>query len=343
MMRYLFLLCISLFVIACHQEPVEIQPAFYYWKNIPKTLSNAEKAALEEQQTQKLYLRFFELKPHPEFQAVPVNKISLQANSINSDVEIIPTIFIRNEVFKNIEVNFIDTLAQKTLRLIEKYHQERFVNSNFTEIQMDCDWTVSTKAAYFQFLKNIKQQTDKKVSVTLRLYPYKYTNDMGVPPVDRAMLMCYNLLNPLKAKDKNSILDLETLKAYLHPRQDYPLPLDIALPIFSWMQFYHYGQFQGLIYPEHENIKDILIPERPLWYKVKQDTSMGEYYLREGDEIKYEEVPYPQLEAVVELIKKYVDLEGKTTVALFHLDDKNLNYYETKLPTVYSLFTKSRD
>lgn len=337
-MRNLFFLLL-LFCLSCQNEPLEIQPAFYYWKNLPKALSDAEKEALQEHQTQRFYLRFFELKSHPKFQAVPVNKISLEANSLSANQEIIPTIFIRNEVFKTIKKDFIDSLAQKTLGLIEKYHGERFSASKFEEIQMDCDWTESTKEAYFQFLKNIKEQSDKKISVTLRLYPYKYKDNMGVPPADRAMLMCYNLLSPLKAKDKNSILDLETLKAYLHPQQDYPLPLDIALPIFSWMQFYHYGQFEGLIYPKNDKIKDILIAERPLWYKVKLDTSLGEHYLREGDEMKYEDLPYDQLEAAIELIKKYVSLEGKTTIALFHLDDKNLNYYaKANLSDLYNLF-----
>ena len=40
--------------------------------------------------------------------------------------------------------------------LIDKYSKERFSNidnGNFKEIQIDCDWTKSTKDKYFYLLK----------------------------------------------------------------------------------------------------------------------------------------------------------------------------------------------
>ncbi len=342
MMRYLYFIGLSLLLIACQQEPVEIQSAFYYWKNSTQNLSDQEKGALSTHQTKRLYVKFFEIEPHAEFEAIPVTKLRLVPKSLPTHLEIIPTVFIRNEVFKTIEKEFIDSLAIKTQALIQKYYKDRFADLAFKEIQIDCDWTEGTKAAYFQFLQSFKKQSHQSISVTLRLYPYKFSDKMGVPPVDRAMLMCYNLLSPLKAKDKSSILDIETLNAYLHPKRKYPLDLDIALPIFSWMQFYHYDQFQGLIYPEDAGIKSILFPTAPFWYKVKKDTSIGDLYLRAGDKVKYEEVLYDDLKTAIALIKKNVSLKGKTTIALFHLDDKNLNTYATQdLSNLYTLFQPS--
>ncbi|MBK7469002.1 MAG: hypothetical protein IPJ43_20660 [Saprospiraceae bacterium] len=61
----------------------------------------------------------------------------------------------------------------------------------------------------FLFPTKLKSISDKEISATLRLYPYKYTDNMGVPPVDKVMLMCYNLLNPLENLKQNSILDLK--------------------------------------------------------------------------------------------------------------------------------------
>ena len=45
------------------------------------------------------------------------------------------------------------------------------------------------------------------MSATIRLHQVKYRADTGVPPVDRGMLMAYNLLPPDQAGERSSILD----------------------------------------------------------------------------------------------------------------------------------------
>ena len=95
---------------------------------------------------------------------------------------------------KNNPVN-VNDLAKKTFDFIAQINSKNKISCQ--EIQIDCDWTKSTKDKYFYLLKKIKELSKKEISCTLRLYPYKYPEIMGVPPVDKAMLMCYNLIKPL--------------------------------------------------------------------------------------------------------------------------------------------------
>ena len=129
----------------------------------------------------------------------------------------------------------------------ENYDKTKDKIFDFNEIQIDCDWTKYSKEKYFYLLKKIKELSDKKLSCTLRLYPYKYPDIMGVPPVDKATLMCYNLIKPLSQQNKNSILDIEELKKYLNEKKSSPLHLDIVLPTFYWTQLYQNNQFVQLL------------------------------------------------------------------------------------------------
>ena len=68
-------------------------------------------------------------------------------NELDS-VTIVPTIFIKNEIFKFNDEKSLDLLADNIVFLTEKYIQEAPIR-NSDEIQIDCDWTKSTKEKYF--------------------------------------------------------------------------------------------------------------------------------------------------------------------------------------------------
>jgi len=162
---------------------------------------------------------------------------------------------------------------------------------------------------------------------------------MGVPPVDKAMLMCYNLINPLENEDKNSILDLNEFRSYLSRNEKYPIHLDIALPIYSWMQCYQNNHFSGMIYHDNASILKQLAPIKPLWYLVRKDTLINDLYLRVGDKIKYEDISEEKLEKAIDLIKKNVQLDSTTTVSFFHLEETNLKQISyAALDSLYAHF-----
>mgnify|MGYP001087413830 CR=1 FL=1 len=326
-----FIIVLGVILLAsCTEQKVEVIPAFYYWKNKARKLSLAEQQALTTLGTKKLYVKFFEVESDADIDVIPTAKTSLKLETAQSEIEIIPTIFVRNEIFKQLTEPRLDSLAGQILKLVDKYYKEKYavIAANYQELQIDCDWTSTTKEKYFYLLKRLKERSKKKLSCTLRLYPYKYPDKMGLPPVDRAMLMCYNLIGPLENKHKNSILDLKELKPYLVANKPYKIPLDIALPIFSWMQVYQYNRFVGLLRVSNTHFDDFLQKVDGLWSVVKKDTVIGNTYLRIGDKIKYEAVDSTILNEAISVLKKSLALKGTTTIALFHLDENNLNNYK---------------
>lgn len=332
---------VLLLILACNKKPVIVQPAFYFWKSNNYQFSEAERKYIDTLQLQKLYVKFFEVAPDPVFGNAPISKTSLRISKWDSiTAEIIPVVFIKNDVFRQISNTGLDSLTNNVVFLVNKMKSEK-INIISNEIQIDCDWTESTKENYFYFLKSLKQLSGQTVSVTLRLYPYKYPDKMGIPPADKVMLMCYNLLNALQHETKNSILDIDELKQYLNQRKQYPLHIDVAFPAYSWMLLYQNNQFRGSFNQQNENLLSILSPVNNLWYEVNKDTVVEEYYLRKGDRVKYETITPEVLLQAAKMMKDNMVLQDTVTISIFHLDEQKLkNYSYEILHNVYTTFSR---
>lgn len=341
MKKNFFFLFIFGFLLSCSNKIEKVEKSIYFWKSDSWQLNQNESAILKNLKIRKLYIKFFEIDHNEAYGDFPISKTSLRFYQLDS-LDIVPTVYIKNEVFKNTSRERLDTLASNITFLINKYKEDRFKGANAVkEFQMDCDWTLTTRENYFYFLKRLKLVSGKKISCTLRLYPYKYPEKMGIPPVDKATLMCYNLINPLENHSKNSILDIEELKLYLNKKRKYPLHLDIALPTYSWMQVYKNDHFYKVIYDRQKEVLKSLKEIKPLWYEVTRDTVVDNFYLRIGDKIKYENLTSKKINEAIEVIKKNVDFDANTTVTLFHLDDEQLsNYSNEELSGFYSNFNK---
>lgn len=325
----------------CSNKIETVEKSFYYWKSDSWDFSEKENSILQTLEIRKLYVKFFEVDHDKNFGNFPISKSNLKLNKQGSFSEIIPTVYIKNEVFKETDKKGLDTLAANINFLIHKYEAKFSPFAVAKEFQMDCDWTLKTKDNYFYFLKKLKLISKKEISCTLRLYPYKYPEKMGIPPVDRATLMCYNLINPLENKSKNSILDLKELESYLNKKRKYPLHLDIALPTYSWMQVYQNNKFTTVIYKNQKEILPKLKKIKPLWYEVTEDHLAGDFYLRIGDKIKHEVLPPDQINQAIEVIKKNVVFDLQTTVTLFYLDEEQLSKYSDEtLSGFYTNFSK---
>jgi len=342
-MKHIFLLlAISAVFFSCSHKAEHVERAFYYWKNNSWYLDHPDTDILKSAQVKKVYLKFFEVEHSKILGNIPTAKSGLRINDSDS-LTVVPTVYIRNEVFKKSTHQSLDSLADNVNFLISKYKKdERLNGASFEdEYQIDCDWTLSTKDNYFYFLKKLKQLSGVSISCTLRLYPYKYPDKMGIPPVDKAMLMCYNLINPLDEKSKNSILDIKELTAYLDKSKKYPLHLDVALPVFSWVQVYHNKHFSDILYTNTTNLKRILKAEKPMWYQVQKDTVINDLYLRMGDKIKIEEINATDINEAIDILKKHVNLDKTITVSLFHLDQEQLSHYKNEEITgFYNRFTE---
>ena len=331
---------------SCKKEfkGAKVERAFYYW-SAESDLNNDNQKRLNDLKTQKLYIKYFEVDFNKAMGNFPFSKTQLSNYSIQDikDLTIVPTVFIKNEIFKFNSEKDLDVLADNMVFLIDKYSKEHFESEiTNTEIQIDCDWTASTKDKYFYLLKKIKQKANRTLSCTLRLYPYKYDDKMGIPPVDKATLMCYNLIKPLSEKDKNSILDYEELKKYMNRSTAYPLHLDIALPIFFWSHLYQNNQFSGLLEMNTNQLQSFTKRVHPMWYEVTKDTVIHyDQYLRVGDKIKCEEVSKATIEKTIDLLKSKLAFDDTVTISLFHADDNALNQFTNEeITSFYDSFTK---
>lgn len=323
---------VCLLITGCKNNSTIVDTGFYYWKTTQWNFSRDELKTLYETNSKHVFIKLFEVDIDPIFTNSPISKTNFNFypsynhyDETPLNLEFIPIVFIKNIVLLNLSESGIDSLVDNIHFLINKK-----MGVTFKEIQIDCDWTERTKKNYFYLLKNLKVLSSKKISCTLRLYAYTYPQKAGIPPVDRVSLMCYNLLNSNKNPDKNSILDLNELKLYIKNAKEYPLKVDIALPVFSWYHLYQNNIFKGYI-PSYEIPESAINkPFKPLWHRCNLDIETSTQYIREGDIIKKEEVNTELLINCVDLLKKHIKFGDTTRVTFFHLDDRNLNQYETK-------------
>jgi len=215
---------------------------------------------------------------------------------------------------------------------------------NIKEIQLDCDWTNKTRGKYFALLSEVKTYLNPKdilLSSTIRLHQVKYFKETGVPPIDKGMLMFYNIGDINDPKTTNSILDLDDAKKYLTNFWEYPLKLDIAFPIFSWGVLIRRGRTIKLISNlRPEDLKDdnkyIKVEENK--YKVINSHYLEGYYLYEKDLIRTENVSCEQLTDAAKIMSSVLDNKD-IVVSFFHLDRKCLKYYDyEELKTVCDIF-----
>ncbi|MCG3657884.1 hypothetical protein [Aliarcobacter butzleri] len=183
----------------------DIQISFYSWEN-----------SFEEQNiNEKLYIKVLDVNFSTKLEL-------LKTNIKDAPKNFIPVIYITNETMKNVDYSLVSKAILETLK-----------NYKFDEIQIDCDWSLSTRSNYFNLLEDLKEKLNKTISATIRLHQIKYYTKTGIPPVDYGVLMYYNMSNIGDFNTKNSILDNEIAKKYHYNFDVYPLKLKLALPLYS--------------------------------------------------------------------------------------------------------------
>lgn len=300
-LRFFFILFLA---VSCSRQQ-ERRYTFYYWKT-HLTLDHAEKDALQKASLPFLYTRFFDVdKIYGKFQ--PVGVIT-KDESFATGKQIIPTVFITNRTFLNITDQEIKFLAKSIYGLVRKKASAYHLKTG-NEIQIDCDWTAGTRDDYFKFLNELKKISGRTVTCTLRLHQVKDKKQMGIPPVDKVFLMCYSTSSPLENSDRNSILDVNTLKSYLSKVGDYPVKnIEVALPIYSWgIVTNHLGKHRlinalsgkDLNNPSFKKISDTEA-------EVLKDGFYFGHYLNKGFRIKVEEISDGQLQDVIGFLEKKI-------------------------------------
>ena len=246
-------------------------------------------------------------------------------DTFKNGIKIIPVFFITNKTMEKIPDTLLPFLAGRILAMTVSINKS--VHWDFpSEIQMDCDWTLLSRKKYFRLLELLKQELLKRnclLSVTIRLHQIKYSVKTGVPPADKGLLMFYNMGRLDNENTENSILDPETASVYLAKLRYYPLKLDIALPLYSWVVVYRRGRpVKILNFADEKEIMSSGFFTQKEKHKFMADTNtyFKGYYFYRNDLLRIELTDQQLLEKSVSLLRKNLDKRPERLV-FFHLDD----------------------
>jgi hypothetical protein len=330
---------LSLVFCQCKNSVSSVDRAFYHWKSAVR-LTDYEVKVLDSLQVNTLYLKLFDVDwDDATKQPVPVAKLVTTNKGELANYKIIPTVFITNECLQRIDSSQVYPLAIKIYELIKSICSLNQIDSLF-EIQMDCDWTSSTRQKYFSLLQHIKLQTPGiLLSATIRLHQVKFISKTGIPPIDKGLLMCYNMGNLKNPAATNSIIEPAELKKYIANLPGYPLQLDIALPLFEWKVLFRNNMYRGLIQQLPGTVfNSSFCRQVSNRIEILKDTLLGGYDLKKGDLLRIEQSELDDLVSVANSINSRLK-NSSLRVALYHLDSVTLSKYNThELESIYRSF-----
>ncbi len=325
------LFCFFFLTYSCEPKKIEIQPAFYHWQT-NLSLSELEKKYLSDLSIQKIYPKFFDVDwDFNRQEATALATMSLSTN-LPETLEIIPTVFITNRTLVEISTGQITNLAHKIAQKLQG-QMTAFPDQAIKEIQFDCDWTQSTQAKYFDLLAIFNKTFNPlgiELSATIRLHQIKYAQKTGIPPVNRGMLMYYNMGEVQKRTTINSILDNAIGAKYLDKLAAYPLPLDVALPLFQWGVLFRQDKMIKLL--NQLTAQDLSDDQRftkidKNHWEVIKSTYLNGVYLYKNDRIRLEKVETLALKTATALLQKQLK-KADRSIVFYHLDSMVIQQFE---------------
>jgi hypothetical protein len=301
------------------RKPGNSTTAFYYWKT--GFSLNEQQTDLLKQTGNNAYIRFFDVSWNDKEQRAYPNAV-VQLNNPPVSLNIIPVIYITNKTFENITDTAVTTLAAHCNKLINELAGEKKIS--YTKVQVDCDWSLSTRVKYFSFLAAFKKLNQKQLEATIRLHQVKFKDRTGVPPVDRGVLMFYNM-GKLNAglHQPNSIYNEEDADKYVDYLNTYPLKLDIALPLFSWAIHIRdgrviqvYGKIRQKQLADQAHFQPV---EGRANYRAKTSFFLEGIYIKQNDIFKLEETDSNILDAAAKQLAKHLPKQKHTTIIYYEL------------------------
>ena len=285
MKRAILLLLLSLLALSIYftqTKHTKTNYSFYHWR--------ANYQVSEKEKNPPKYIKVLDISyrhtleiHHTKFKTKPQKSI-------------IPVVYLDNSVWSKMRSK---TMVKKVLRGLKK------MPIHYNEIQVDCDWTNSSKESYFQFLKTLRENSSKKISATIRLHQVKYYKQTGVPPVDYGVLMYYNMSDFKEIETKNYILDLDVAKEYHYNFKSYPLPLNLALPLYAQGTIIRFSQVVGLVAELRESQLDNSFEKiEKHRYRVTKTHYLKGHLFYEDDIVRVDEVTIDLLKKAIEELKK---------------------------------------
>jgi hypothetical protein len=289
-------------------------------------------------------MRFFDVEwDSVEGRPYPVAPLQFQSPP-PSNIEIIPVVYIVNAVFLKIGYADVEKLADNVWTKVTAMTDEE--NLPVQQLQLDCDWTDSSRRNYFHFVELLSRKLraqNKIASATIRLHQIKYAERTGIPPVSRGMLMFYNFGRIRADNPKSSIFNSEDAGRYTPFIASYPLKLDIVLPAFSWSIHSRDGRVLGLLEKLGSDDVDTFDGFEKLssnrYTATRSFFYRGRYFMT-GDLLLVEETTPEITEQAASLARRGAGWKNKyETVALFDLDEKHAtNYTPTRIERILGHF-----
>ena len=222
------LLLALLVLVGCAPEPKPVVvPAVFRWNTLTRYDHEHEgERILREHGIRRMYHRLLDIGWNPANGAHPisVSKVprfwrdhrSVHAYQNNLS-QFVPCIYITNETFLHLDDAATDTLAD---RLLRKLRME--CPHEIDGVLLDCDWSARTQERFFRLAARMNNALDVPLTATIRLHQYADPKRTGVPPVDRGMLMPYNVGQLTRPGPVNSIFDRATAEPYFRKAGTYP-------------------------------------------------------------------------------------------------------------------------
>lgn len=228
-LRFSLFIAISMAMLSCHRSsPMSEMNAVYYWRT-EWQLDSTERAFLDTYHINKVYCRYFDVVMDAAKGPMPNATIAF-VQTPPADLEIVPTVFITEDCMHEHH----DGLAAKLVKRILQMNDTRDIHG-VREIQIDCDYTDRSRHFFYDFLEEVRRETDRhglRLSATIRLHQLS----MAPPPVDYGVLMLYNTGDPRRFQERNPVLDQRDVQPYVRRLDAYDLPLAAAYPIYLWQR-----------------------------------------------------------------------------------------------------------
>ena len=274
--------------------------SIYHWKTTFAP-DSSELDFLRRHNIERLYIKMFDVsvqRNHAEGtnDVIPIATTRFE-QPVPDGIDVVPVTYITIEALKYMrgdEARYADLIVERLMAMCS-YNRLGTVS----EIQLDCDWTSSTKESYNVLCRRVKESLKEKginFSVTVRLHQLSES----APPANRGVLMLYNTGSITDFNTVNSILDMKDAKPYLK-KTNYPIPLDYAYPVFGWGVRFKDQKFVSIV--------------------QQSDTTFAE-----NEYVRVERPSVQSVLAVKSLVEKQLGKPLSGNIS-YHFDNRQLNNY----------------
>ena len=239
------ILSMALLLVSCRKDEAKTSMRSVYYWSTTLNMDSTKTAFIKKYSISRMYLRYFDVVDDEAGRAMPNATLSF-ATKVPQGIDIVPTVFVMPECLRHDRHH----LARLIVRRVLQMSQTNDVH-NVREIQIDCDWTQSTRQLYDDFMQAMLNECHSRglqLSSTIRLHQLSQLP----PPADRGVLMMYNTGDATNIKCHKPILDMRDAAPYLQYLAQYRLPLSTAYPIFAWRILFRGGRFVGFVHYDGE-------------------------------------------------------------------------------------------